>query len=174
MKRLSDTKFISVLGNVQQVIVLVLITIIPILVVIQVILRYVLQMPLMGIEEIMLFPTIWLYMLGGSVASKEQNHIEAGILVLYIKKEKSLALFKLVRIFIATLVSCWLTFWAFKYFMYSLRVWKLSSLLYLPLFFGESAMFIGLLLMTLFTIVELTERYSTYSELRNDSAARRS
>ncbi|MFR5011834.1 MAG: hypothetical protein ACLTDI_13210 [Acutalibacteraceae bacterium] len=36
----------------------------------------------MGIEELMLFPIIWLYMLGGANASYEKSHIECGILTL--------------------------------------------------------------------------------------------
>ena len=48
--------------------------------------RYVLKSSLMGIEELMLFPIIWLYMLGGANASYEKSHIECGILTLYIKK----------------------------------------------------------------------------------------
>lgn len=51
--------------------------------------RYVLKSSLMGIEELMLFPIIWLYMLGGANASYEKSHIECGILTLYIKKERS-------------------------------------------------------------------------------------
>ena len=46
--------------------------------------RYVLKSSLMGIEELMLFPIIWLYMLGGANASYENSHIECGILTLYI------------------------------------------------------------------------------------------
>lgn len=161
MKSITDSKVTRGIARVQQTIVLVLLTIIPVLVVIQVILRYVLQMPLMGIEEIMLFPTIWLYMLGGGVASYERDHIQAGILALYIKNERRLAIFYFVRTVISTVISMWLTFWAFKYFMYSMKVWKLSNLLYLPLFMGESAMFVGLLSMTFFTLVELIDRYNT-------------
>ena len=41
--------------------------------------RYVLKSSLMGIEELMLFPIIWLYMLGGANASYEKSHIECGI-----------------------------------------------------------------------------------------------
>jgi TRAP-type C4-dicarboxylate transport system permease small subunit len=160
MKSISGSVVTRGIARFQQGIVLVLLTVIPVLVVIQVILRYVLKMPLMGIEEIMLFPTIWLYMLGGGVASYERDHIQAGILALYIKNERRLAIFYFVRTSISLIISLWLTYWAFKYFLYSMKVWKLSNLLYLPLFFGESAMFIGLLSMTFFTAVELIDRYN--------------
>jgi TRAP-type C4-dicarboxylate transport system permease small subunit len=119
----------------------------------------------MGIEEMLLFPAIWLYFLGGSAASKERSHIDCGVLVLYIKKEKSLALFKLVRIVVSFLIGLWAMYYAWWFFMYSLSKWKLSDLLYIPMFFGESAVFIGLLMMIFFTFVELLDRVADYREI---------
>jgi TRAP-type C4-dicarboxylate transport system permease small subunit len=119
----------------------------------------------MGIEEMLLFPAVWLYFLGGSAASKERSHIDCGVLVLYIKKEKSLALFKLVRIGVSFLIGLWAMYYAWWFFMYSLTKWKLSDLLYIPMFLGESAVFIGLLLMIFFTFVELLDRVADYREI---------
>ena len=48
----------------QGVLLFIILSSIATLVFIQVILRYVLHHPLMGIEELLLFPTIWLYFLG--------------------------------------------------------------------------------------------------------------
>ncbi|MGK0465433.1 TRAP transporter small permease [Clostridium sp.] len=148
-------RILEVLAKIQQKILMVLIFALPLLVTVQVILRYVLHLPLMGIEELMLFPTIWLYMLGGSNASRERNHIECGILSLYIKKEKSIAIFKVIKTSVAFIVSVWLTYWAWWYFAYSLKMWKISDLLHIPMFFGESALFIGLFLMTMYAGIEL-------------------
>ena len=67
------------------------------IVVIQVFLRYVLKAPLMGIEEVLLFPAIWLYMLGGANASWERTHIECGILTLYIKRPFTMKIFRIVK-----------------------------------------------------------------------------
>ncbi len=158
MNSLSQSRLVRVIGAVQDRIILVLLMVIPLLVTAQVILRYVFQAPLMGIEEMLLFPAIWLYFLGGSSASKERNHIDCGVLVLYIKKDRSLALFRVARMVISVLVGIWTSYWAFWFFSYSLSKWKLSDLLYLPMFLGESAIFIGLVLMTFFSIVELIDR----------------
>jgi TRAP-type C4-dicarboxylate transport system permease small subunit len=155
LKKIEDLPFFLGLRKVQMTVVGILCIIVPLLTVYQVILRYVLKMPLMGIEELMMFPVIWLYMLGGANASMERNHISCGILTLYIKKAKTMALFNLVKSTIAMVVAVWLTYWAFWYFSYSLRMWKLSDLLYLPMFFAESSLFIGLVLMVMYGMFEL-------------------
>jgi len=47
---------------------------------VQVITRYVLQIPVMGLEETMLYPTLWLYIFGAVNASREDTHIRANVL----------------------------------------------------------------------------------------------
>jgi TRAP-type transport system small permease protein len=126
-----------------------------VLVFIQVIMRYVLHAPLMGIEELTLFPAIWLYLLGGANASMERNHISCNVLSVYVTNPSALRVLDVLKSAISLGVCLWLTYWAFEYFQYALRVWKLSNLLYIPLIFGESALFICLTLMAIYTTVEL-------------------
>lgn len=127
----------------------------PLIICYQVVLRYVLKMPLMGIEELMTFFIIWLYMMGGSVASEQKCHIECGILTLYIKKETTMRIFNCFKVLFSLIVCLWLTRWAFWYFQYSLHLWKTSDILNIPMFFGESSMFIGLAFMLFFTVLDL-------------------
>ena len=115
-------------------------------------LRYVLKAPLMGIEELMLLPTIWLYMLGGADASYENSHIECGILTLYIKKEKTKKRFQFVKSLLTFIIFTWLMYWGWKYAVYSFTLWKYTDLLYIPMFFLESAMFVGFALMTIYAL----------------------
>ncbi|MCG8483355.1 MAG: TRAP transporter small permease subunit [Clostridia bacterium] len=134
----------------------------PLIVLIQVLLRYVFKAPLMGIEEVMLFPTIWLYMVGGANASMERNHISCGILTLYIKSGKPMQIFNILKSLLSLLISLWLTYWAYGYCAYSLKSWKLSNLVEIPMFFAESALFVGLILMTFYTGVELVDNIKIF------------
>lgn len=129
----------------------------PLIICYQVVLRYVLKAPLMGIEELMTFFIIWLYMMGGSVASEQRNHIECGILTLYMKKDRTIKIFKCLKALFSVIVCSWLIYWAFWFFQYSLKMWKTSDILNIPMFFGESAMFIGLAFMLFFAVLELLE-----------------
>ena len=53
------------------------------------------------------------------------------------------------------IVSLWLTYWAYWFFIYSYSKWKLSDILYIPMFYGESALFIGMAIMSIYTIIDL-------------------
>lgn len=148
------------LGWIQEYLLYFLMLSIAILIFVQVLLRYVFVAPLMGIEEILAFPTIWLYFLGGVNASRERSHIVAKILEVFMKKPITIYIENIFMSLFSTGIVLWLTYWAYDYFRYSLRSWKLSSSLSIPMFIGESAVFICLLFMSLYTILELIENIS--------------
>ena len=148
---------IQKLISVQKAVTVFLSLLVTCLVVYQVFLRYVLKAPLMGIEEMLFFPTIWLYMIGGANASLLRNHIECGVLVVYVKTPKVLSLVLALKELLSTIICGWLAYWAYWFFVYSFNQWKLSDLLYIPMFIGESALFIGLLLMLIYAVTSLAD-----------------
>lgn len=125
----------------------------------QVIARYVLKANLMGVEELMLFPIIWLYMLGGADASYEKSHIECGILTLYIKKERSICIFETVKRTLCAIILAWLCYWGFFFFSYSLKTWKLADITYAPLFYANIALTVGFVLMEIYAIRDVIAAY---------------
>src|SRR5699024_12133400 len=68
-----------------------------VLVTVQVILRYFLNLPLMGIEELLLFPTIWLYMIGAANASEERSHIEVDIVETFLNNFYVKGILKIIK-----------------------------------------------------------------------------
>ncbi|MGE4484153.1 MAG: TRAP transporter small permease [Oscillospiraceae bacterium] len=120
------------------------------MVVIQVFLRYVLHSPLFGIEEMETFPIIWIYVFGGTMASFERSHIQCGIIGVFCKNKTVLFISDLVRDIVCLIISCTICYWVYDYFRYCLKVWKLSGILNIPLFYAESTIFICLVIMAIF------------------------
>ena len=122
---------------------------------IQVITRYVLQVPIMGLEETMLYPTIWLYILGSVNASRENTHIRANVLEIVINTERGHRLLAIIGEVVSLVVGFWLLSWAWDYTEYAWRVWRESPTLYIPTFYSDVALVFGLALMMLFTAGQL-------------------
>lgn len=80
-------KIVDVMGKICEYICAALALVITLLVFVQVILRA-LNMPLFGIEELLTFPTIWIYFLGGACASFTNSHIECGLVGAVAKKSE--------------------------------------------------------------------------------------
>lgn len=122
---------------------------------VQVITRYVLEIPVMGLEESLLFPTLWLYVLGAVNASCENSHIRANVLEIFLNTERQRLILAAIGEVISLIIGLWLTYWAWDFAKYSLRVWRESPTLYLPTFWVDCALTIGLVLMMVFTAMHL-------------------
>ena len=121
----------------------------------QVVMRYIFEVPVMGLEELLVYPTLWLYFLGSVNASREDTQIKANVLDVFLKTKRAKLRVRVFADLMALVVSLWLTWWAWEYFRYALRVWKESPTLYIPTFYAECALFLGLVLMSLFGAVYL-------------------
>ena len=117
----------------------------------QVLMRYVFELPVMGLDEIVVYPTLWLYILGSVNAAREDTQIKANVLDVFLKTEKSRLVVRVIADLLSVIVSCWLTYWAWDYFKYAKRIWKESPTLYIPTFWAECALFVGLVLMTIYS-----------------------
>ena len=79
---------------------------------VQVITRYVLQIPVMGLEETMLYPTLWLYILGAVNASRENTHIRANVLEIFLKTPRQHTVLAVIGEVLSLIIGIWLTTWA--------------------------------------------------------------
>lgn len=128
---------------------------------VQVVTRYVLEIPVMGLEETMLYPTVWLYILGSVNASRENTHIRANVLEIFITRETSHTILAIIGEVISLIVGLWLTSWAWSFTQYAWRVWRESPTLYIPTFYFDVALVVGLSLMMLFTAMHLLRHIRT-------------
>ena len=114
---------------------------------VQVILRYVLKMPLMGIEELCYFPTVWLYLFAAVKASSERGQLVARVLEIFCKRQRSIFLLRGIAAFASSAILLWLTWWGYDY---------------LPWIYAEAAVFVSMFLMTLYTLLELRDMITLY------------
>ena len=139
-----------------------LITGLSLLIFIQVLLRYVFNAPLMGIEELAMFPTTWLYMFGAVKASAERTQIVARVLEIFLKRQRSVYLLRALAAAVSCVVLIWLLRWGLDFFRYVLRVWKESPTLYIPTFWYEGVFFPALILILLYTGSEILEYWQLF------------
>ena len=122
---------------------------------VQVITRYFLQIPVMGLEEVLMYPALWLYMLGSVNASREDTQIRANVLEIFLGTQRAKVVLAIVTESISLAIAVWLTHWAWDFLQYSMRVGKESPTLYIPTIYSDAALFIGLFLMCVWTLFHL-------------------
>lgn len=120
---------------------------------------------LFGIEELLTFPTIWIYFLGGACASFTNSHIECGLVGAVAKNPKVVAVAKNIANICATGLSIYVLKWATEYAQYSFKVDKISAVLKIPMPIGECIILGGLALMALFTLARTIENLVSLKEI---------
>lgn len=123
----------------------------------QVVMRYILRMPLMGIEELCYFPATWLYLGGAAKASSEKTQLVARVLEIFMKKHRSICLLRALAAVLSGGVLCWLTYWGYDLLRYSLRMDKLTDTLFIRWLYAEGMVFVCMALMLFYTAVECVE-----------------
>lgn len=108
--------------------------------------RSVLGVPMLGLEEIILFSVVWLYMLGAALASRERSHLSADFVTVFVTHEKLRNSLHLL----ATLISLVMVI-AFVVWSYDLLIWGLTKrqstpVFQLPLYLSQASLFCASLL----------------------------
>lgn len=122
---------------------------------VQVITRYILQIPVMGLEETIMYPTLWLYMLGAVNASRENTHIRANVLEIFLKTERQHTILAIIGEIVSFGIAVWLLLWTWEYTAYAWRVWRESPTLYIPTFYSDIALLVGMVLMIFYIVWHL-------------------
>lgn len=133
---------------------------------IQVVTRYVLEVPLMGLQDILIYPVLWLYILGSVNASWEDAQIRANVLEIFLKSEKAKQIQLIIADLISLAIGLWLTYWAWNFLEYSFRAGRESPVLYIPTIYADLGLFVGLTLMCLFTFTNILKRAKAVSSTR--------
>ncbi len=128
-----------------------------VIITLSVILRYIFQTDLYGLEEIVTLVAFWLYFIGSSYGSFEKSQISADILTMYIKNEKYKQIVIIISSTITTVIGLLGTYWAFDFFTWGIVMKAASPVYRIPMIVPQSAIFVSFCLMSLYNIVYLVE-----------------
>ncbi|MGE5679037.1 MAG: TRAP transporter small permease [Pseudomonadota bacterium] len=154
-KKLEDTFFWKALLDVERWILFITSALSVLIIVAGVFMRYVLNLDLFGMEEIMVIVAFWLYFIGAAHGSYERSHISAEIISVYVKSEKIKAFLKVIESTITSFVVVVLTYWGWRYFIWGLTKGARSTGWKIPLVTSQSAIFFGFALMAFYSIYYL-------------------
>ena len=117
--------------------------------------RSVFQQPLLGLEELILFSVMWLYMLGAALASRENSHLSADFLSEFIQADKARRLLQLfARIFSLIAVIAFVC-WSFNLLQWGLTMEQSTPVIKLPYYLVQSSMFVAAVTMAIYVLRDL-------------------
>ncbi len=117
-------------------------------------LRYVLRMDLFGMEEIIVMVGIWMYFVGAAFASRSGRQITADVLLESLRREEHKLALRVVTSFITLSICLLVDYWAFNYLVWGITKAPHSAIYSIPLVIPQSAVFAGLSLMSLYSMID--------------------
>lgn len=152
----------NMLIKLQKAIVIGTSILIVLLLIIALVSRYLFDFDIYGIEELLLLPIFWLYFIGASYASYEDSHITGDLVSAYIKKKGLLCGVKSFARLITLIASVVFLVWSFQYFLWSYNNGSSTSLWNIPLYLAYLSVFIGFILMSLYTLIYLISNVKSF------------
>ena len=125
----------------------------------QIIMRYVLQTPFTGIEEVTVLLGVWIYFIGMGYCSKANEHIQGGIVGLIISDPYTLSLIRFLGLLISTVAAAIFGYFACKYALFVIEKGRLSVNLQWPRGFWSGSMIVGFTMMTGYSILEAIKEF---------------
>ena len=114
--------------------------------------RYLFHVDVFAIEELVTIATVWMYFIGASYASYEENHIVADLIGPMMKKPLSK---KLLKIFVGLcnfLVLGFFLKWTYRWIVWSWKIWPKTTGLHIPLMCSQIAILVGMVLMAIYAV----------------------
>ena len=124
----------------------------PAMITVGVIFRYILKTDLYAIEEFEVFLAIWFYFMGSAYASYKKQQITAGILQAMVKSFATRKLVAIIASLIMVLVSIAFCYYSFDMMAYSWDKQPRTAVWKLPLVWEYFAVLLGFIIMTVYSI----------------------
>ena len=159
MLAIVNTKAWRFLGILQKIIMVISSMAILTLVLVQVLLRYVFVMPLMGVEEVATMVGFWLYFMGASWGTAERTHIKADVMQAVVKDPRKLIWIKVFTSVLCVILSGMMLYWGWGYTVWGYTKMQVSPTLRLPMIYSQVSIFIGAILMFFYFWVEFIDYF---------------
>ncbi len=125
----------------------------------QVIMRYVLESPFTGIEEMSILLAVWVYFLGMGYATREREHIHGGIVSLVVKDQQKVAFIRFIGSLICMLAACVFGYFAYKYALKEITRGRVSTNMRWPRGLWSASMIVGFAMMVGYFLLETIQEY---------------
>ena len=132
----------------------------------QVVMRYGLESPFLGIEELAPMLALWGYFLGMVYATRDQDHISGGIVALIFKNHTLIQAIRLAGSFACLLAVCVFGYFALKFAQFNLDLNRKSIYMRWPKYLWDFSMVSGFALMAFYYCLQII---AEIRDLRNGS-----
>ena len=161
-----QTRPLRVIEKLMKLILLITGALIVALVTVYVITRYLFAMNFRGFEELCTLIVVWMYFIGSANARREQSHIAADMLGLFVKNPYVYQIFLIIRHAIGVAVVGIMAYLAFDFMYFNIQMGAKSMTHGIPMWCYHSSLFLGMCLMMFYDILHLINDFAVLRQMK--------
>ena len=119
------------------------------------IMRYFIRRDIYGVEELITIAAFWMYFAGAVYATKTRQQISAEMFNVFTKNPKILYAVAFAQRSITLLLCLIYAWWGWEFIFWSVTEGGKTTLWQIPLYVGQSAVFLGLVCMLVYFVRDL-------------------
>lgn len=171
----SDSLFFRIEARLAQLIAVLMVLAslsLGILMAVQVVMRYGLESPFLGIEELAPMLALWAYFLGMIYATRDQDHISGGIVALMIKNPYVIKLIRFSGSILCLFATMVFGYFALKFAMFNIDLGRKSIYMRWPKYLWDISMVTGFVMMGFYYCLQIVAEFRDLRrDLKNKKAA---
>ena len=117
--------------------------------------RTLLDVPVFGLEELVLMAAIWLYMLGAALASRERSHLSADFIQAFIHNETWQDMIKLLATVLSVAIATYFVTWSYSLFSWGVEQGQVTPVFGIPQYLSQGSLFVASVLLLAYTVRDL-------------------
>ena len=150
--------FWDLLLKIQRLIMLIAIVVTTSAIMVEVVMRYLFESSIVGVQELAAYSALWLYFSGAAYGTYSRIHITAELTHLVFKRPQQQIILKLLTNLISFGLLAYIIPWGWRYLEWGFTKHEQSSSTFLgstyDIVFFQSAIFYGIILMTFYFFIE--------------------
>ena len=160
-----NSRLVRIFNLFMEIILIVTSAVIITLITYYVITRYLLGLNFNGFEEIAILIIVWMYFIGSANASREQSHISADMLDLFIKKFKVKKGLQLFYRFVGMGVLCFMIYLSIDFMSFNAERHVATIIFKWPMYIYHFSMVLGFCLMLFYDICHTVNAILEYKKV---------
>ncbi|MEH6579343.1 MAG: TRAP transporter small permease [Amphritea sp.] len=133
----------------------------------QVVMRYGIESPFLGIEELAPMLALWIYFLGMTHATREREHITGGIVTLIFSNHRVIDAIRIFGTVVCLILTVVFGYFAYKYALFNFELGRKSLYLRWPKSLWDFSMFTGFLLVGFYYVLQLIAEVRDFKNIKS-------
>jgi len=118
-------------------------------------LRYFLNSPIWGWEELAIISSIWLYMIGAALAAYEGVHLKTDIMSLWVKNQRSLSIIRVLTALISLVMAGFMAYWSSSLLLWGLEQGQTTPVFGIPYVVAQGSLFVAGIMISIYFLRDL-------------------